>query len=160
MAAEVPSQGRMPGDRDERPPAVPDAVWRRFLTDTDHAIRASAPRKPSTREQATALHERSVDAVGELWERRGPWAGPAWRDVDGRARRRRVGHVLGSVAVIALAVSALSCVPAGPGLPGEGPADGTAQRSEDVPPDRVPAVTGLSTGPIRTGTAQPAPRTG
>lgn len=123
-------------------PPVPDTVWQRFLDDSERAIRRSAPREPSARERAAAAPE--PDAVGELWQPPELSYGPAWRDLDGPARRRRVGRVLGTIAGAALALSALSLLPAGSGGAPAGPDDATSQRSEDIPE------------PLPTATASPA----
>ncbi|MEU1306409.1 hypothetical protein [Streptomyces shenzhenensis] len=143
MSSRQPDSDRPKGEGDGTPP-VPDTVWQKFLDDTERAIRRSAPREPSAWERTAPPPE--PDAVGELWQRPDPWPGPAWRDMDGPARRRRVGRVLGTLAAAALALSALSLLPAGSG---GGPAsadDATSQQSEDVP-DRLPTATASPTLP-------------
>lgn len=182
MTTEEPDGGRTRGEGDGAP-STPEAVWRKFLEDTEHAIRASAPRELAARERATAARrdpedsegaeqkrrgERETDgrgpglrdAVGEVWEPEDPWPGPPWRDMDSRARRRRVGRVLGTVAAVLVAVGALSHVPARSGVPDGTPGGGTSEQSEDVLPDGVPTATGLPTAPALAGTPPATPRTG
>lgn len=158
-------------------PRIPDAVWRKFLGDNERAIRASAPRELSARERATGVHPgpagtegsrrrrsdasrlRPVDAVGDLWEPEDRWPGPAWRDMDGPARRRHVGRILAAVAAVALAVGALSLGPSESGVPGGTPGDATTQQSEDVLPDGVPTWTDPTSTPAQTDARPPTPRT-
>lgn len=45
-----PGPGGTPDEPDTTPP-VPDDVWRKFLGDSEHAIRVSAPREPSAWER-------------------------------------------------------------------------------------------------------------
>ncbi|MFK0169584.1 hypothetical protein ACIQU5_12330 [Streptomyces sp. NPDC090306] len=49
----VPGGSEEPGDGESADPACrfPDEVWQRFLSDSESAIRASAPREPSARER-------------------------------------------------------------------------------------------------------------
>ncbi|MER6530616.1 hypothetical protein [Streptomyces sp. NPDC001508] len=145
MSTRQPDSDGPTGGGDGAAP-VPDTVWQQFLDDSERAIRRSAPREPSARERAVpppAAPRPTAprpDAVGELWQPRELSYGPAWRDLDGPARRRRVGRVLGTVAAAALALSALSLLPAGPGGGPAGPDDATSQRSEDVA-DPLPTAT-------------------
>ncbi|MGQ4388726.1 hypothetical protein [Streptomyces sp. SAS_270] len=97
-----------------------------------------------------------LEAVGELWELEDRPPGPAWRDMDSRARRRRAGRVLGMAAAVILAVGALSRLPTGSGYPDGTSGDGTSQQSEDVVPDGVPT---LPSATAYTGTLPPTPRT-
>ncbi|WP_406164645.1 hypothetical protein [Streptomyces sp. NBC_00996] len=179
MATEEPAGGRTPGEGGDTP-SVPDAVWRKFLDDTEHAIRTSAPRELSARERAREVRhvtadtegpgqerrretdERGsgpMDAVGEMWELEDRWP-PAWRDMDSRARRRRAGRALGTVAAVIVAVGALSHLPTGSGAPDGTPGDSTSQQSEDVLPDGVPTATDLPSAPAYAGSPPPTPHTG
>ncbi|MBC9729436.1 hypothetical protein [Streptomyces sp. TRM68367] len=140
-------------DGDGAPP-VPEEVWHRFLADSERAIRASAaPREPAARERARGRHPRprdmrrwirrsddETDAVGELWQREEPPAGPKWRDLDRRARFRRAGRVAGTAAAVALAMAAWSQLSTGAGTPAGGPG-GTSEQKLEVAPDGLSAVT-------------------
>lgn len=133
-------------------PSVPEDVWRRFLEDDERAILASAPREPSARERTPGWRPGPpLAAVGELWQPEEPWPGPAWRDLDRRARLRRVGRVLGTAAAVAVALTAWSQLSTGPGTPG-GPADTIGRRLEESPV--VPSVASLA--PTASGSASPA----
>ncbi|MEU9154967.1 hypothetical protein AB0D59_31520 [Streptomyces sp. NPDC048417] len=180
MVAEHPAGNGGLGGEDSGP-AVPDAVRRRFLDDTEQAIRASAPREPSAQERAAGVRSRPTgrtaarrcrraterdsgpnrmgDPVGDLWDPEDPWTATAWRDLDGRGRRRRAGRVLAVVAAIA-AVGALAHVPTRSAFPDGRPDEGITQQSEDVLPDGVPTATGPPTGSAYAGTPSPTPRTG
>ncbi|MFE7173266.1 hypothetical protein [Streptomyces sp. NPDC057616] len=94
-----------------------------------------------------------------MWEPEDPWPGAAWRDMDGPARCRHVGRILAAVAVVALAVGALSLWPTESGVSDGAPGATTSQQSEDVVPDGVPTWTDLPSTPARTGTRPPTPRT-
>ncbi|MGW8061500.1 hypothetical protein ACVV2G_04255 [Streptomyces ziwulingensis] len=134
-------------------PPVPEDVWRRFLEDDERAIRASAPREPSARERTAGRRPGPAPAaVGELWYPEDPGAGPAWRDLDGRARLRRIGRVIGTAAAVALALTAWSQLTTGPGTPGGGPADTIGQRLEESPV--LPSAASLA--PTASGSASPA----
>ncbi|MGA5109891.1 hypothetical protein [Streptomyces pseudogriseolus] len=154
MTAQGPDDGGTPRDGEDGVPSLPDDVWQRFLRDSEHAIRTSAPKEPSAVQRAAGRSpalpspaakkppRRDVpDAVGDLWEPHDPWEGPAWRDLDGRARLRRAGRVVGTAAAIALALGAWSQLSTGAGTPAEGPGDTVLQQSEEAP---VPLPTGTS----------------
>ncbi|AQS67558.1 hypothetical protein [Streptomyces pactum] len=141
-----------PGEPDGTP-SVPDHVWRKFLEDDEHAIRASAPREPAARERTSGWRPGPPpDVVGEPWDPEDPWAGPVWRELDGRARIRRVGRVIGTAAAVALALTAWSQLSTGPGTPGGGPADTIGQHLEESPV--LPTVASLA--PTASGDASPA----
>ncbi|CAL9355216.1 hypothetical protein SUDANB176_00556 [Streptomyces sp. enrichment culture] len=157
MTAQRPDDGGTPEDRDGVP-SLPEDVWQRFLMDDEHAIRASAPREPSARQRAegrwpqpprtddgTGRRYDAADAVGDLWHPDDPWEGPSWRDLDGRARLRRIGRVVGTAAAIALALGAWSQLSTGAGTPAEGPGDAVLQQSEDAPAE-LPTATSLPAG--------------
>lgn len=125
---------------------VPDEVWQKFLTDSESAIRRSAPKEPSALER-TALARRELSdadgaavAVGELWQPEDRWGGPAWRDMDRRARRRRVGRAVGTLAALALLFGALSLLPASSRNPYQNPGGIVSQPSEEAP-EGLPAAT-------------------
>jgi hypothetical protein len=153
MTASGPGSGDTP-DQPDGTPSVPEYVWRLFLEDDERAIRASAPREPAARDRfpgrqpeppagrpARPVHSPSVhspslrtsDTVGEAWRPEDRWAGPAWRELDGRARVRRLGRVLGTAAAVALALTAWSQLSTGPATPGSGPAETIGQRLEESP---------------------------
>lgn len=135
MVAQGAGRGGASDDRDDIP-SIPEEVWRKFLADSEPAIRASAPREPSARERAPgrpspppvtdettprarrpyvpAAHD-ETDAVGELWQPEDAWTGPKWREPDGRGRLRRVGRALGTAAAITLALAAWAHLPTGTG---------------------------------------------
>lgn len=170
VTAQGPGDGGTPQEREDGVPSVPDDVWRRFLMDSEQAIRASAPREPSAVQRAEGRLPRlpppapaklsrrdTPDAVGDLWRPDDPWEGPAWRDLDRRARLRRVGRVVGTAAAIALALGAWSQLSTGAGAPAEGPGDTVLQQSEEAPVTLPPGTSvpaGLTTPSateIRTG---------
>ncbi|MEV7791723.1 hypothetical protein AB0O68_07070 [Streptomyces sp. NPDC087512] len=190
-----------PQEPDGTPP-VPEEIWRRFLTDDERAIRATAPREPSARERARGARpgpsvsgsgaegevapgagpdtadapgagpgavggpagggfaraaQRPVDAVGELWHPREPWGGPVWRELDARARLRRVGRVAGTAAAVALALTAWSQSSTGPGTPPGGPGDTIGRRLEETAlPTTAPLAPGAS-GAASPAVFEPAP---
>ncbi|MFD3731946.1 hypothetical protein [Streptomyces sp. NPDC058632] len=163
MTAQRPD-GETPEDGDGTP-SVPDEVWQRFLTDNERAIRATAPVEPSALQRVSGWQPRparghaegpgagSTGAVGDLWHPDDPWEGPSWRDLDGRARARRVCRVIGTAAAIALALGAWSQLSTGAGAPDQGPGDTVLQQSEDVPAE-LPTATSVPSGP-----ASPSPTT-
>ncbi|MCI4145260.1 hypothetical protein [Streptomyces sp. MMS20-AI2-20] len=170
MTAQGPDDGGTPRDGEDGVPSLPDDVWQRFLRDSEHAIRTSAPKEPSALQRAAGRsfqpppHARpepprreAPDAVGDLWHPDDPWDGPPWRDLDGRARLRRVGRVVGTAAAIALALGLWSQLSSGAGTPAEGPGDTVLQQSEEAPvtlPSGTSVPAGLTTPSateIRTG---------
>lgn len=165
MSAEGPDTSGTPEERDGETP-IPEEVWWLFLADSERAIRASAPRELSAQERVPGWHPKpnrerterqsrrshahpthdGTEAVGELWQPEDPWAGPAWRDLDGRARLRRVGRVIGTAVAIALALGAWSQLSTGTGIPTDDPSGTTLQQSEDVPGE-LPTAPSLLPGP-------------
>ncbi|WP_435209224.1 hypothetical protein [Streptomyces sp. bgisy034] len=143
---------------------VPDEVWLKFLSDTECAIRASAPKEASARERApgwpaAAAPDTSnrwsrhrdpaigrADSVGDLWQ---PVEAsrPAWRDLDSRGRLRRVGSLIVTAAAITLALIAWSQLATSAGTPHDGPGDITLQQSEEAPGE-VPAAPSFPTGRV------------
>lgn len=162
MTIQDPGGSRAPGDRDGIP-AIPDEVWQKFLEDSERAIRDFAPREPSARERAALVgphrldtgvageqagpgrhprdeaRQEEIEAIGELWQPTDVRADPAWRDMDSRARRRRVGRVLGAVAAIVVILGPASRLPTGLGNGYGRQGDATLQQSEDAPDD-LPTV--------------------
>ncbi|MFE0803050.1 hypothetical protein [Streptomyces sp. NPDC058812] len=168
MTASGPDSGATP-DQPDQPggtPSVPEYVWRQFLEDDERAIRASALiREPAARDRTPGWRPPPPDGtdtdapagrpsgvVGELWHPEDPWTGPAWRALDGRARIRRVGRVIGTAAAVALALTAWSQLSTGPGTPGGGPAETIGQHLEESPV----LPTAASSAPTASGDASPA----
>ncbi|MEU7470097.1 hypothetical protein AB0A94_16475 [Streptomyces sp. NPDC044984] len=148
MTAQRPDDGGTPKERDDGTPSLPEDVWQRFLTDNERAIRATAPREPSALQRTRAgggvpREDAGVEAVGELWHPDDPWDGPSWREMDRRARLRRVGRVVGTAAAIALALGAWSQLSTGAGTPDGKPGDTVLQQSEEAPAE-LPTATSLS----------------
>ncbi|MFI2436718.1 hypothetical protein [Streptomyces sp. NPDC018693] len=168
MTDRQPDGGRTPGEPDGTPSGAED-VWLKFLTDSEHAIRTSAPREPSARERAQEgrpgplgaerAADRAADAVGDLWQPEDPWAGPAWRDLDGRERLRRIGRVVATAAVITVALGAWSWLSTGAGAPSGGPGGTTAQHLEEAP-EELPSGTRFPTGPAPSLRVSSSPTTG
>ncbi|WP_320773589.1 hypothetical protein [Streptomyces sp. CRN 30] len=112
---------------------TPDEVWEKFLTDSEDAIRASAPREPSARERTPALPARSPatsDAVGELWLPDDPAPEPSWHELDRRARVRRAVRVFATAAAVVLALTVWSRLGTGTGSPAGDPDATTVERVE------------------------------
>ncbi|GHE46540.1 hypothetical protein QWL27_30655 [Streptomyces thermocarboxydus] len=178
MTVQGPDDGGTPRDREDGVPSLPDDVWQRFLMDSEQAIRTSAPWEPSAVQRAAGRSPQppqpprapepaqrpsppprhdTPDPVGDLWQPDDPWEGPAWRDLDARARLRRIGRVVGTAAAIALALGAWSQLSTGAGAPAEGPGDTVLQQSEEAPVTLPPGASvpaGLTTPSateIRTG---------
>ncbi|MFD5284595.1 hypothetical protein [Streptomyces rubrogriseus] len=162
MTASGPGGGDTP-DGPHDAPAVPEYVWRLFLEDDERAIHASAPREPAARDRVPGSQPeppadrpgRARDTVGEPWRREDAWAGPSWRELDGRARLRRTGRVLGTAAAVALAVTAWSQLTTGPATPGGGPAETIGQRLEESP--ALPSPASVADTPASTESAGASP---
>ncbi|WP_338894641.1 hypothetical protein WBG99_02160 [Streptomyces sp. TG1A-60] len=159
MVTRGANSGGVPDDGDGGP-SIPEEVWQRFLSDSDPAIRASAPREPSARERAlgqsspptdademarrarrpySPAPQEETEAVGELWHPEEAWTRRAWRGLDGRARSRRVCRAIGTAAAITLALAAWSLLSTRAGTSPDGPSDTTVQRLESTPQaDRLP----------------------
>lgn len=91
-----------------------------------------------------------MEAVGELWQPEENSTGPAWRDMDARARLRRAGRVVATAAAITLALGAWSWLSTNAGAP-DAPLDETVQHSEQAPPTALP----LTPEPTYTASAPP-----
>ncbi|WP_260474504.1 hypothetical protein [Streptomyces sp. WAC 04229] len=94
----------------------------------------------------------AAGTVGEAWRPEDPWAGPGWRELDRRARLRRLGRVIGTATAVALALTAWSQLSTGPDTPGGEPADTIGRRLDDGP--ALPTLASLA--PSESGTASPA----
>jgi hypothetical protein len=125
-------------------------VWLRFLTDSEHAIRASAPREPSARERAAGRQLQPPHTVGDLWQPEDLWVRVAWHDLDRRAKVRRVGRVVATAAAVALALGAWSQLSAGAGT-GTRPGTGTVRQAEGATARQSTAT------PFPSGSAVPVP---
>ncbi|MGW0610446.1 hypothetical protein [Streptomyces sp. NPDC002788] len=137
-----------------------DEFWQQFLRDSERAIGESAPKEPSAQERmeraerlragdrdAFHLQDRQgqIEAVGELYDPEDPWRGPAWQDMDARARRRRIGRVVGLATAVVVVLGAMSQLSSGSGSGVDRPGDTVSTQSDDVL-DQLP-----------TGTAAPVP---
>lgn len=149
-----------PEEPDGTPPGA-EEIWLKFLMDSEAAIRRSAPRELSARERAPGWHLRTADtdrseqrsgqprdaptayerdAVGDLWQPDDPWAGPAWRDLDNRAKLRRAGRVAVSAAAIILALGAWSWLSTSSDAPDNPPDDTLVQQLEEPLPELSPTT--------------------
>ncbi|MFD9494095.1 hypothetical protein ACFWA1_21760 [Streptomyces sp. NPDC060005] len=139
------------------PPAVPDDVWERFARDSERDIRSSAPKEPSARARLVTERLRQEDAREAERSRRtfrrtpprpaqpeGWRTGPAWREMDGRAaRRRRLWAILGIPLVVAVAVVAMkpSLLPGDPfGTSPDAPVDALPLPAETTAPTAPPSA--------------------
>lgn len=136
-------------------PSLPDDVWERFARDTERDIRGSAPKEPSARARMVTERLRQNDAAGAQPE--GWRTGPAWREMDGRAsRRRRLWAIIGLPVVVAVALVAVK-----PSLlPGD-PFDASSGTSSSASSDRGKAAATLpaETAPPTAAPSSVAPDT-
>ncbi|MEV3971538.1 hypothetical protein AB0K68_25870 [Streptomyces sp. NPDC050698] len=132
-------------------PPLPDDVWLRFLTDSESAIRRSAPREPSAEERAAGRRLQPPHAVGDLWQPEDLWVRVAWGDLDRRAKARRAGRVVATAAAVAVALGAWSQLSTGAGT-GHRPGESTV-RQVDGATARLPTATPL---PSASSPAQPS----
>ncbi|MFE6287213.1 hypothetical protein [Streptomyces sp. NPDC057877] len=128
---------------------VPDEVWRRFAEACRAPGGPRAPREPSARERAAGarVEPEPVEAVGELWRPAEARDAPAWRELDGRGRRRLVYRALAAAAAVVLF---LLVVAGGPGSGPDGyetPGGTTVQQSEDAPAERPTTAEELPDAP-------------
>jgi hypothetical protein len=172
VSARVPANDGTPGN-DANTPPVPDEVWHRFLTGSEHSIRVSAPRELSAFERAAAprtalppsppeerrhAHRRpeapawregflfETGAVGELWQPSCPHPRSPWRELDGMAKCRRLGRVLCTAAAITLVLGLFSQVQTS-SSPYDGQDDAVSQQSEKAPPEWPAATPGVTASP-------------
>jgi len=136
---EQPEQSEGPGEPEQ--PSVPDDVWERFARDTERDIRTSAPKEPSARARMVTERLRQEEARGaqpESWR-----AAPAWREMNGRAaRRRRLWAIIGVPLAAAVAVVAMkpSLLPGDPfGTSSDGPTAAAPLPAETAPPTAAPS---------------------
>ncbi|MET9760913.1 hypothetical protein ABZ016_17870 [Streptomyces sp. NPDC006372] len=141
MTTEGAGSGRGTPDEPDGATPIPDEVWLRFLTDSEYAINASAPREPSARERAAGRQPQPSHAVGDLWQPDEVWVRASWRDLDRRAKARRVGRVAATAAAVALALGAWSQLSTGAGSV-DRPGTGTVRQVEGATA-RTPAATPL-----------------
>ncbi|MDH3037359.1 hypothetical protein [Streptomyces sp. TRM75561] len=168
--AEKPSEEPRPESA-----APPGDAWEQFLRDSEAGVPASAPKEPSARarmvtERLRALDEAHAAAAGRKGRRFG-WSrpvaparpegwrtGPAWREMDGRASRRRtVWSVVGVLTAAALAVVAVNPSAALSWLPGGlggGGADASGASASRVDASGVEA-SGVEASPLAPETARP-----
>ncbi|MFC8441177.1 hypothetical protein ACFUJT_23800 [Streptomyces griseoincarnatus] len=168
--AEKPSEEPRPESA-----APPGDAWEQFLRDSEAGVPASAPKEPSARarmvtERLRALDEAHAAAAGRKGRRFGRsrpvaparpegWrTGPAWREMDGRASRRRtVWNVVGVLTAAALAVVAVNPSAALSWLPGGlggGGADASGASASRVDASGVEA-SGVEASPLAPETARP-----
>ncbi|MFE1248008.1 hypothetical protein [Streptomyces sp. NPDC058735] len=174
-----------PGDPYGTPgtPGAQDEVWLRFLTDSESAIRACALKEPSADERVSGRAPRPAadreterprpladghddhpspvgsEAVGALWQRDYMTAGPAWRDLDGRARLRLVGRAVTTAVAIALALVVWSRLSPDSGTGTGEPTGDVVQQLEDAPGD-LPATTPAPQRPVSADPSSPVVRHG
>ncbi|GAB2465839.1 hypothetical protein [Streptomyces incanus] len=163
--------------RDQNSSPLPDDVWEKFVEDSERGIRASAPKEPSARarmvtERLRAMDEAQAAANGAGKKRRrgrsrpaaapalpeGWRTGPAWRDMDGRAKRRRnVWSAVGVLLAAAVAVAAVSPSGALSWLPGGlGEGSGTSDGANGASADSVVPLAPETARPSGAPSAAPA----
>ncbi|MEU9150789.1 hypothetical protein AB0D59_09615 [Streptomyces sp. NPDC048417] len=123
------------GDEPSSSSSIPDEVWEQFIRDTERDIRKSAPKEPSARAREVTQRLKGRQEP-EGWR-----TGPAWREMEGRAaRRRKIWAVVGLPVAIAVAVVAMrpSLIPGDP----FGSSSGT-----DTATSTLPAETTAPTAP-------------
>ncbi|RDD87578.1 hypothetical protein DVZ84_18235 [Streptomyces parvulus] len=124
------------------PKPTPDSVWRHFLTDSEEAIAASAPREPSARERTG--HPAGNRHVGDAWSCDGPVTEAPWRHLDTRGRTHRLGRILAGAAALAVLLGLFSCLPREPvDLPTGPESTSPAQTSSAVVESPAPAAPAL-----------------
>ncbi|MFI2643233.1 hypothetical protein [Streptomyces sp. NPDC018610] len=156
-----------PDERSGAESSIPDEQWEAFLRESVEGGGAPAPKEPSARARMVTRRLREAEAEAARadaggrrgrrgwWRRRGaaqshgprPWTpagwhtGPAWREMNGRGRRRRrLWSVLGVALAVVLAVVAVR-----PSLLlGRLPGHHTA--AADAAPSQLPAETALPSG--------------
>ncbi|MEV0529877.1 hypothetical protein AB0I66_41330 [Streptomyces sp. NPDC050439] len=128
-----------------------DAMWHRFLQDSEDDIRRTAPQEASAQERIEAAAQRletgrapqqpppnALEAIGELWQPAPSQDQPAWHDLDGWGRVRRASGVLSAAVVLIAMLAALSRPPSGTGpesdLPGGVTLQQTEEASDGLPP--------------------------
>ncbi|MFJ9540387.1 hypothetical protein ACIRPX_24380 [Streptomyces sp. NPDC101225] len=175
-----PESGAEPGSAPRPgsgPDPVSDDVWQKFVEDSERDIHtSSAPKEPSARARMVTERLRKMDeeaarqdakgrtsgksgrkrgggdqaAADPAWQPEGWRTGPAWREMDGRAaRRRRLWGMLGVPVAAALAVVAVkpSLIPGDPFGTGRAEAEATAPPlpPETARPTAAPSAAALAT---------------
>ncbi|MFF0126195.1 hypothetical protein ACFYTG_10785 [Streptomyces mirabilis] len=159
MGTKEPDESRPAGD--VKKASVTDEGWEQFVRDQESEIRATAPKEPSARARMVTARLREQDAraadqqssrkrrfrkkrtagaADQPWQPEGWRTGPAWRELDGRAtRRRQILSVIGVVAAAAVAVIAVNPDRALSHLPGvlgdRFTSSGDAQAATALPPE-------------------------
>lgn len=165
-----------PEQPDERPgeaSSIPDEQWEAFLRDAGEGGGTGAPKEPSARARMVTRRLREEEAAEQRgrtrrrWRPRAgrskrpqgpqPWTpagwhtGPAWREINGKGRRRRrFGSAVGVLLALALAVVAVRPALVLDRLPGRTGADASPSPlpAETVLPSSAPGEgdrTGLPT---------------
>ncbi|MEV3930611.1 MULTISPECIES: hypothetical protein [unclassified Streptomyces] len=122
-----------------------DEIWRRFLEDSEHAIRRTAPREPSARERIEAADQfraaydpsasqarSEIEAVGDLWQPTAAPVRPPWRTLDGRGRLWRATRIVGTVSALIAVLATMSRLSTGPTLRTEPHIGVTLEQSEEA----------------------------
>ncbi|WP_416972304.1 hypothetical protein [Streptomyces sp. 4F14] len=120
-------------------PEISDDDWEKFLRESAENTSAEAPKEPSARARMVTARLREQEARGELPE--GWRTGPAWRDTEARARkRRRLWTFVGVPVAAALAFVAMkpSVIPGDP--------FGTGSTGTDVAATPLPPETAAPSG--------------
>ncbi|MFF1461601.1 hypothetical protein [Streptomyces sp. NPDC058330] len=161
----TPSEERP--ERSEGGVSPTDEQWEEFLRHAERGT-ADSPKEPSARARMVTgrlrvLDEEAARTRRGRWRRRGksapaePWqpegwrTGPAWQEMNGRARkRRRVAGALGMVVVAGALVVAMRPSLLTDHLPGgDRAADTTPLPAETAPPSAPPPAGGDPLGPTR-----------
>ncbi|HBF78751.1 MAG TPA: hypothetical protein DD420_02060 [Streptomyces sp.] len=163
----TPSEERPERSGDEVSPSPTDEQWEEFLRHAEGGT-ADAPKEPSARARMVTGRLRALDeeaararrgrwrrrgksAPAELWQPEGWRTGPAWQQMNGRARRRRrAAGALGVVAVVGALVVAMRPSLLTDHLPGGDRAVDTAPLpAETAPPTAAPPAESDPHGPTR-----------
>ena len=159
-------------------PTVPDDVWGTLRGDSERDIRDSAPKEPSARARMVTERLRQQDArETERASRRNArkntqrtarpegWrTGPTWREMDGRAaRRRRLWAIIGVPLALAVVVVAMkpSLLPGDPfGTSADASADRTPLPAETAAPTAPPSGPNSGSPPGNGRSPGPPPSAG
>ncbi|MHC5906400.1 hypothetical protein ACVNF4_21220 [Streptomyces sp. S6] len=122
-------------------PEISDDDWEKFLRESEEGAARDAPKEPSARARMVTARLKEQEARGELPE--GWRTGPAWREMDGRARRRRrMWALVGIPLAAALAVVAMKPSV----IPGDPFGTGTTGSTGDVAATPLPPETAAPSG--------------
>ena len=151
---------------------VSDEQWAELVRRAEEGG-ADAPKEPSARARTVTARLRALDEEAargrgrgrkgrpaEQWQPEGWRTGPAWREMNGRARkRRRVAGVLGMALVLGALVVAMRPSLLTDHLPGGGHAvDVAPLPAETAPPTAAPPVGGARTGRLVRSRSAARPR--